>query len=98
MVWYTYILQCENGSYYVGHTSDLEARLALHNEGKGSTHTAKYRPVHLVYSEPHMDQTSAMARERQLKKWSRAKKEALIAKDYVRLKDLAKRRVKKITR
>jgi len=90
MAWRVYILCCANGSYYVGHTHDLETRLETHQEGKGSAHTAKYRPVTLVYSEKAADKTSAVRRERQLKKWSHAKKEALIRGDVQRLKRLAR--------
>jgi predicted GIY-YIG superfamily endonuclease len=92
MSWFIYILLCSDGSLYVGYTKDLEQRVATHNAGKGAAHTALRRPVKLVYSEPFESEPAAVAREIQLKKWSRAKKEALIASDKAQLHVLAKRR------
>ena len=92
MSWFAYILLCSNGSYYVGHTEDLEARLTLHNAGKGAHYTAHRRPVFLAYSESFPTRRLAMEREKQLKKWSRAKKQALVNEDLNRLHDLARRR------
>ena len=77
---FTYILLCSNNSYYVGHTSNLENRVSTHNAGKGSSHTAKYRPVKLLYSEEFETVVEAVKRELQLKGWSRVKKEILINK------------------
>ena len=91
MHWFTYILLCSDDSYYVGHTEDIEARLALHNAGKGAVHTAHRRPVTLVYIEPYPSKAQAIAREKQIKKWSRAKKRAIINGDLVRLHNLAER-------
>lgn len=75
---FTYILLCSNGSYYVGHTSNIENRLKTHNSGKGSTHTAKYLPVKLLYFEELKTETEAVKMEMQLKGWTRKKKESLI--------------------
>lgn len=75
---FTYILLCSNNSYYVGHTSNLQNRIKTHNAGKGSSHTAKYRPVKLLYFEEFETEREAVQRELQLKGWSRKKKEALI--------------------
>ena len=86
MPWSVYILKCSDNSYYVGHTENLEARLKLHNSGKGSKHTAKYRPVSIVYQEPASSKQMAMKRETQIKHWSRAKKEALLANNNKTLK------------
>ena len=69
-----------NGFLYVGETENLEARLLKHNEGTASVFTARRRPVSLAHSEVHQFQAGALARERQLKRWTRAKKEALIAR------------------
>jgi len=77
---------------YVGHTSDLSARVDWHNRGLGSQYTAIRRPVQLVHSEEFKTLPEAVARERQLKTWSGQKKEALIAGDSARLKALSKRR------
>ena len=90
MAWYVYILHCANGSYYVGHTQDLETRLEIHQVGKGSAHTAKHRPVSLIYSEETTDKAAAIRREKQLKKWSRAKKEALIQANWEELSRLSR--------
>ena len=85
---FVYILRCADGSYYVGHTSDLSRRIARHNEGKAAVHTAARRPVTLAYSEEFETERQAIARERQLKGWTRAKKEALIAGDLDLLRRL----------
>lgn len=89
-----YILRCSDGSYYVGGTDDLSARLEAHNAGRAAAWTAKRRPVTLVYREPQPDEQSAIRRERQLKRWTRAKKEALIAGDTCRLHHLSRRRLR----
>ncbi len=90
--WHVYILQCADGSYYVGHTVDLRRRVVMHNGGGGSTYTFKRRPVSLVYSEIADTEAAAAERERQFKGWSRAKKKALIDGDVPRLKRLSKSR------
>jgi predicted GIY-YIG superfamily endonuclease len=92
MQWFAYILLCSDDSYYVGHTEDPEARVTLHNAGKGASYTAHRRPVILAYSESFPTKREAIAREKQLKKWTRAKKQALVNKDLDRLHDLARRR------
>jgi predicted GIY-YIG superfamily endonuclease len=74
-----YILRCADGSFHVGHCRDLEARLEAHNGGEGAAYTAARRPVVLAWSEAHPDESSAVRRERQIKRWSRAKKESLQA-------------------
>lgn len=86
-----YMLRCRDGSYYVGTTrSALEQRIAEHNGGKHDGYTKLRRPVTLVFSQEFQRITDAIAAERQLKGWSRAKKEALIRGDYDRIKVLAK--------
>ena len=75
---YVYILQCADGSYYVGHTSDLFARLRTHNEGRGAKFTAARRPVAVAYAEHWPTEVAAIRREKQLKGWTRRKKVALI--------------------
>jgi putative endonuclease len=86
-----YILRCADGSLYVGSTDDLARRLRRHNEGRAATFTAERRPVTLAYSEQHPSRVTARRREAQLKRWTTAKKEALIAGDYVSLHSLARR-------
>ena len=86
MSYFTYILKCSDGSYYVGHTEDLEDRLCRHNAGRGPAYTVARCPVLLVYSEYHTTKSGPAKRERQIKKWSRAKKQALIEGDPGSLK------------
>jgi putative endonuclease len=89
-----YILRCADGSCYIGtsRSEDLETRISQHNQGTSGGYTAKRRPVVLVYS-AHLDNiVDAIAYERQVKGWSRAKKEALIRGDFVALQDLSKSR------
>jgi predicted GIY-YIG superfamily endonuclease len=89
---FVYILQCADGSLYVGHTADVEDRVKVHNDGRGALWTQCRRPVTLVYQESQPSEDRAMARERQIKRWTHAKKMALIDGDLQRLKSLAKRR------
>ena len=83
---FVYILRCVDRSYYVGKTNDLRTRLTEHQSGVGANYTAARRPVEMVYAEEHSTIRSAKDREMQLKRWSRAKKEALISQDPKRLK------------
>jgi predicted GIY-YIG superfamily endonuclease len=76
---YTYILRCANNTLYIGTTDDLPTRLARHNAGKASHHTARHRPVILAFTEGPYPYHLAIARERQIKRWSRPKKEALLS-------------------
>jgi putative endonuclease len=88
---YVYILRCADGSYYVGSTrSTLEVRLAEHNAGTFGGYTKRRRPVELVFHQEFARITDAIAAERQLKGWTRAKKEALIRGDLETLHRLAK--------
>lgn len=89
---FVYILKCADSSFYVGCTTDLRTRERVHNEGLGAEHTASRRPVRLVYSESHESWPAARKREAQLKRWTRAKKEALISGSPMRLHDLSRRR------
>src|SRR5216683_285049 len=89
---YLYILRCADGSYYTGTArSGLEKRLAEHNSAAYGGYTAQRRPVALVYSQWFERITDAIAAERQVKGWSRAKKEALIRGDFEALRILSKR-------
>ena len=87
MVW-VYILRCADGVLYIGLTDNLDARLRRQHEGRGGSFTLVRRPVALVYSEAWPDLLAARTREQQLKRWTRAKKEALIAGDRTALKAL----------
>ena len=88
-----YILRCADGSYYIGTTrSPLDISVAQHNAGTFEGYTASRRPVELIFSQWFDQITDAIENERQLKKWSRAKKEALIRGDFASLQQLAKRK------
>jgi len=92
---YLYILRCSDGSYYCGTARQgLELRVAEHNAGALGGYTSTRRPVTLVYSEWFQRITDAIAAERQIKGWSRAKKEALIRGDFGALRALSKRLTK----
>lgn len=85
------MLRCHDGSYYVGHTDDLERRLSEHVDGTSGGYTARRRPVELVFVNEFASREETIERERQIKGWSRAKKEALIGGDWDELRRLARR-------
>ncbi|HVK73497.1 MAG TPA: GIY-YIG nuclease family protein [Kofleriaceae bacterium] len=87
---YLYMLRCRGGAYYVGHTDDLVARMDQHAAGTFDGYTATRRPVELVFVCETQSRLEALEREIQLKGWSRAKKEALIAGDWDRVHLLAR--------
>jgi len=89
---HVYILRCADDSLYVGHTDDIEKRLSEHELGIYDGYTKLRRPVHMVYSEEYPSRDEAFHRERQIKSWSRAKKEALIRGDYRSLVHLSMER------
>ena len=91
MSYYVYILRCSDGSYYTGHTENLEARLAAHQSGHFAGYTHTRRPVTLVFTQEFPTREEALASERRIKGWSRAKKEALIAADWDSLAHWSKR-------
>jgi putative endonuclease len=84
-----YILRLRSGRLYVGSTSDLDGRLADHTAGKGGTTTHDDPPERLVYQERYPTVIAARRREAQVKRWSRAKKESLVAGDRTALRQLA---------
>ena len=75
--WFTYVLECSDGSYYVGITTDLQRRLTMHNDGVASRFTRVRRPVAYRYAEQHPTQSAARRREIELKGWRREKKRDL---------------------
>ena len=87
---YLYMLRCFDGSLYVGHTDDLDARMALHHSGALGGYTSTRRPLELVYARELATRIEALELELRIKGWSRAKKEALIASDWDRVKALAR--------
>jgi putative endonuclease len=91
-----YILLCADGSYYTGLTrKEVETRVGEHNAGINADYTSRRRPVRLAWSASFERLTDAIALERQIKGWSRGKKEALIRGDYDALPALAARRHKR---
>jgi putative endonuclease len=88
--WRVYILRCRDGSLYTGCTNDLDARLSAHSAGKGAKYTASRLPVQVVYTEPADSKSAAMRREIQIKRWTKAKKEAFIAGNHQKRKRLSK--------
>jgi len=90
MSFWMYVLRCSDDSFYVGHTDDLEKRLAVHQDGSLGGYTARRRPVTLLYAEEFDTRDDAFQRERQVKGWSRAKKQALADRDCIRLQRLSK--------
>lgn len=93
-MWYAYILQCSDKSYYVGHANDIIERVKRHNAGKAARWTACRLPVKLVYNEAFVTEGEAVNRERQIKKWSRVKKQALITAEKNTLKGLGRCKTK----
>ncbi|MCE9624743.1 MAG: GIY-YIG nuclease family protein [Deltaproteobacteria bacterium] len=76
--WFVYILSCGDGSLYTGITNNLERRLDSHNKGKASRYTRARLPVTLIYSEKRGDRSTASIREAEIKRLSRAEKDALV--------------------
>jgi putative endonuclease len=80
MGFYCYILECSDGSYYTGWSTDPERRLIQHNRGTGARYTRYRRPVRLVYVEQLPDKVTALKRERAIKALRRPQKQELISK------------------
>ena len=96
MAAFAYMLKCTDGSFYVGSTrATLERRIAEHNAGTFDGYTTLRRPVVLVWSQEFEAITDAIATERQIKGWSRAKNAALISGDFAVIRQLAKRRTRR---
>ena len=74
---FVYIVQCADDTLYTGWAMDVLARVKTHNAGRGAKYTQMRRPVCLVYSETWPSRAEAMRREREIKRWSRARKQAL---------------------
>jgi len=89
MSFWTYMLKCADGSYYVGHTDDLESRMSAHHAGVPSCYTTRRRPLLLVWSQDFGTREEALAAERQINGWSRKKKEALVRHDWSEIRRLA---------
>ena len=92
-----YILLCADKSYYIGITNDLDRRIEEHNTGiDPKFYTFSRRPLLLKHYEQYKNVNEAISREKQIKKWCRKKKEALINGDFEELKKLAKNKVNKL--
>ena len=78
MAFYCYILECADGTFYTGWTTDPERRVKQHNKGIGAKYTSMRLPVKLVYLEPQVNRTDAMKREIAIKKMKRAQKSRLV--------------------
>lgn len=87
---FVYMVRCSDGSYYVGSTrATLEQRKSQHGAGAFGGYTAKRRPVVLVWHQEFQRITDAIACERQMKGWTRAKKEAVIGADWKTVRSLS---------
>lgn len=86
---FMYILECSDGTYYTGSTTNLELRLQQHQAGEGANHTRKRLPVKLLYFEEFDRIDTAFYREKQIQGWSRKKKEALMSGTTEELKKMA---------
>ena len=95
MGFWVYLLSCADGSYYTGHTDDLDRRIGEHVAGACGGYTATRLPVELVWSQECATRIEALNFERQIKGWSREKKEALIHGDWEEISRLARSRSKK---
>lgn len=95
--YYVYILKCSDNSYYVGITNNFERRIIEHNEGYDSkSYTFKRRPLELVYLKTFNDSNQAILFEKQIKGWSRKKKEALINDNCEVLPELSMNKEKRL--
>jgi len=90
MPFWTYMLHCSGGAFYVGHTDNLEDRIRQHEVGAIPGFTRDRLPVTLVWSESFSDRIGALEMERRIKGWSRAKKKALIRGDWDALSRLSR--------
>jgi len=91
---YMYILKCKDNSYYIGHTDNIEKRVSEHNANEFKCYTSSRLPVEVVFVQPFATRDEAFNAERQIKKWNRQKKEALMMNDWANLSLLAKKKFK----
>lgn len=92
MSFWVYIVRCADGSYYTGHTDDLEKRIAQHQSGEIEGYTSSRLPVKLVFAEEFPSRVEALTCELQIKGWNRKKKEALIRWDWDEIVRLARQK------
>ena len=91
-MWYVYITECGNGTLYVGLTDNVERRFEEHASGRGGQYTSRNRPERILYKEGFELKFQGEAREIQLKRWSKAKKIALVNGNFGQLSSLSKSR------
>jgi predicted GIY-YIG superfamily endonuclease len=91
MSFWVYILRCVDGSYYTGHTDNLEKRLHEHQTGTCAGYTASRCPVELVFCQPRTARAEALTSEQKIKGWSRRKKEAMMRGDWRAVRAAAKK-------
>ena len=89
---YIYILKCNDDSYYVGHTDDIDKRIAEHESNAYDCYTSMRLPIKVMYVQTFATRAEALEMERLVKKWSRKKKEALIENNWSKLTSLAKKK------
>lgn len=87
---FVYILECSDGSYYTGHTDDLEKRIMQHMHGCSKSYTSKRLPIKLVFSQVCPTRYAAKVAERRIKGWCRAKKKMLIKNGWEAMQGFAK--------
>lgn len=91
LMFWVYILRCADGTYYTGHTDNLQKRVAEHHVGAFEGYTSRRKPVELVFSQMMPAREDAFFAEMRIKKWSKSKKEALIRGDWEAIRHLAKK-------
>lgn len=77
-MWFTYIILCQDGTYYTGSTNDVKKRFKDHLEGRGARYTKSHKPVKMIYKEKFATKSEALKREAEIKSWPKAKKEELV--------------------
>ncbi|HJY98608.1 MAG TPA: GIY-YIG nuclease family protein [Patescibacteria group bacterium] len=77
-MWFTYILLCQDGSFYTGSTNKVEARFRDHVAGRGARYTVSHKPLRIVYKEGFSSKPEALKREAEIKGWSKARKREMI--------------------
>ena len=82
MKYYTYILLCKNNKYYVGHTNNLNSRFFRHLEATGAKFTKQNKPLRILWKQRFDTEIEAIQREKQIKGWTRIKKEKLVKKNW----------------
>ncbi|NQU83008.1 MAG: GIY-YIG nuclease family protein [Parcubacteria group bacterium] len=77
-MWFTYIIKCEDNSFYTGATNDLDKRFQAHKQGKGGKYTASHKPVKIVFFERFKNRSEAQKREMEIKKLTHNQKKDLV--------------------